>query len=340
MQHERKTGKKETKGRSRRRENGGKRPFFFRLLPASGVFLSVSILVLALAWAGVSAEAAARKERVGRLAASGLVETAGAEAASGLGETAGAEAAQDLNSTQDLGAPLNSGNPQGAEEIAGEEVPLGSAASAGSEGSGSSSEKIVYLTFDDGPSEENTGMVLDTLKARNIKATFFLVGENVRKHPDMARRIAAEGHTIGIHCNRHDYKEIYQSVESFMKDFDEAYQAVYEATGVEPKLYRFPGGSINAYNRNVYQNIIEAMNERGFIYFDWNASLEDSLKKTDPAELIANAKATMDGKKRVVLLAHDIFRSTALCLEALLDEMAGYDLRPLTPEVEQVKFHL
>lgn len=339
MQHERKTGKKETKGRSRRRENGGKRPFFFRLLPASGVFLSVSILILALAWVGVSAEAAARKERAGRLTASAQ-ETAWADAPSGLGETAGVEAPQDLNLPQDLGAPMNSGNPQGAEEIAGEEVPLGSAASAGSEGSGSSSPKIVYLTFDDGPSEENTGMVLDTLKARNIKATFFLVGENVRKHPDMARRIAAEGHTIGIHCNRHDYKEIYQSVESFMKDFDEAYQAVYEATGVEPKLYRFPGGSINAYNRNVYQNIIEAMNERGFIYFDWNASLEDSLKKTDPAELIANAKATMDGKKRVVLLAHDIFRSTALCLDALLDEMAGYDLRPLTPEVEQIKFHL
>ncbi|MFR5011787.1 MAG: polysaccharide deacetylase family protein [Acutalibacteraceae bacterium] len=53
----------------------------------------------------------------------------------------------------------------------------------------------MYLTFDDGPSAENTSAVLDVLKARNIRATFFVVGENVRKHPDVAKRIAAEGHT-------------------------------------------------------------------------------------------------------------------------------------------------
>ena len=57
--------------------------------------------------------------------------------------------------------------------------------------------RTMYLTFDDGPSEENTNAVLDILKERNIKATFFLVGENVEKHPEVARRIAAEGHTIG-----------------------------------------------------------------------------------------------------------------------------------------------
>lgn len=70
--------------------------------------------------------------------------------------------------------------------------------------------KTMYLTFDDGPSEENTERVLDILKKRNIKATFFLVGENVERHPEIVRRIVREGHTIGIHCYNHDYKALYQ----------------------------------------------------------------------------------------------------------------------------------
>lgn len=106
--------------------------------------------------------------------------------------------------------------------------------------------KTMYLTFDDGPSEENTAAVLDILKEYNIQATFFVVGENVRRHPEVARRIVEEGHTIGIHCNRHEYGELYESVDSYLADFREAYDAVYEVTGVEAKLFRFPGGSINS----------------------------------------------------------------------------------------------
>lgn len=199
--------------------------------------------------------------------------------------------------------------------------------------------KTMYLTFDDGPSAENTAAVLDVLKARNIKATFFLVGENVRKNPEVAKRIAAEGHTIGIHCNRHDYEQIYQSTASYLEDFNEAYKTVLEVTGVRVTLFRFPGGSINAYNKPVYQDIIKAMTARGFIYFDWNASLEDALKKSEPEELIANARETALGRKHVVMLAHDIVHSTALCLNDLIDQFPEYRMAPLTPEVTPVQFH-
>lgn len=198
--------------------------------------------------------------------------------------------------------------------------------------------KTMYLTFDDGPSAENTSAVLDILKARNIKATFFVVGENVRKNPEVARRIAAEGHTIGIHCYRHDYEKIYQSVESYTQDFEEAYQAVLEVTGVRAKLFRFPGGSINAYNKAVSSEIIKEMTSRGFIYYDWNASLDDALKKSEPEELIANASNTTLGRKKVVMLAHDIVHSTALCLDDLIDQFPEYQMEPLTPEVTPVQF--
>lgn len=198
--------------------------------------------------------------------------------------------------------------------------------------------KTMYLTFDDGPSAENTSAVLDILKERNIKATFFLVGENVEKHPEIAKRIAEEGHTIGIHCNRHEYEEIYASVDAYVADFEEAQRIVYEATGVEAKLFRFPGGSINAYDKEVYQDIIEAMTEKGYIYYDWNASLEDAVSKSTPEILIANGVESTLGRKRVVMLAHDVVYNTTLCLDDLLDQFPEYEMLPLSEDVEPIQF--
>lgn len=198
--------------------------------------------------------------------------------------------------------------------------------------------KTMYLTFDDGPSAENTSVVLDILKERNIKATFFLVGENVEKHPEIAKRIAEEGHTIGIHCNRHEYEEIYASVDAYVADFEEAQRIVYEATGVEAKLFRFPGGSINAYDKEVYQDIIEAMTEKGYIYYDWNASLEDAVSKSTPEILIANGVESTLGRKRVVMLAHDVVYNTTLCLDDLLDQFPEYEMLPLSEDVEPIQF--
>ena len=198
--------------------------------------------------------------------------------------------------------------------------------------------KVMYLTFDDGPSQENTNAVLDVLKKRNIKATFFVVGENVLKHPETAQRIVAEGHTIGIHCHRHDYEALYESVDSYLEDFDKAYRAVLEVTGEKARLYRFPGGSINSYNQEVYSDIIAAMDARGFIYFDWNASLDDALRKSSPGELIDNARKSMMGRQRVVLLGHDIVHSTSLCLDQLINQFQEYRMEPLTPDVEPVQF--
>lgn len=198
--------------------------------------------------------------------------------------------------------------------------------------------KTMYLTFDDGPSEENTQRVLDILRDRNIKATFFLVGENVRKYPDVARRIVEEGHTIGIHCDSHDYDALYESVDSYVADFEKARQTIYEVTGVETSLFRFPGGSINAYNQKTGQAIIQEMTNRGYIYYDWNASLEDAVKNPDPEKLIANGVETTFGRKKVILLAHDVVYSTGVCLEDLLDSLPEYEMRPLSEEVKPICF--
>lgn len=198
--------------------------------------------------------------------------------------------------------------------------------------------KTMYLTFDDGPSEENTERVLDILKERGIKATFFLVGENVRKHPDIARRIVEEGHTIGIHCDSHDYGKVYKSVDSYIEDFEAAHQTVYEVTGVDVKLFRFPGGSVNSYNRKVNDAIIKEMTERGYIYYDWNASLEDAVGDAEPEELIANGVDTTLGRKKIIMLAHDVVYSTSICLDELLDSLPEYEMMPLDEGVEPIRF--
>lgn len=198
--------------------------------------------------------------------------------------------------------------------------------------------KTMYLTFDDGPSEENTNAVLDALKERNIKATFFLVGENVEKHPEIAKRIVAEGHTIGIHCYNHDYEALYKNADVYVADFEKAKAVVYQVTGVEAKMFRFPGGSINSYNKKVYKEIAEKMTEKGYIYYDWNASLEDAVKTSTPEMLLTNAKESTLGRKKIVMLAHDVVYNTSHSIDALIEQFPEYQMLPLTEEVEPIQF--
>ena len=198
--------------------------------------------------------------------------------------------------------------------------------------------KKIALTFDDGPSAESTGVILDALKAHDVKATFFLVGENVERYPQIAKRIVAEGHTIGIHCYSHDYKALYESVDAYVEDFEKAKAVIYEITGVDVKLFRFPGGSINAHNKKVYQNIAKTMEDKGYLYYDWNASLEDAVKKSEPKTLLANAKESTLGRKKVVMLAHDVVYNTSLCIDELLEQFPEYQMLPLTEEVAPIQF--
>lgn len=200
--------------------------------------------------------------------------------------------------------------------------------------------KTMYLTFDDGPSELCTDMVLDVLKANDVKATFFLIGEYVEKYPEVAKRIAEEGHTIGIHCYKHDYGELYESKESYLADFQKAYDVILETTGVEAKLFRFPGGSVNPYNEDVCEEIVHEMTKKGFIYFDWNASLNDVMGNYEPEQLITNARETTLDRKKVVMLAHDRVLSTALCLEELLRQFPDYRMKALNTHVKPVQFNL
>jgi peptidoglycan/xylan/chitin deacetylase (PgdA/CDA1 family) len=193
-------------------------------------------------------------------------------------------------------------------------------------------EKTVFLTFDDGPSP-HTGQVLDTLKEKDVRGTFFIVGSVAGNAAPVLRRITEEGHTLAIHCNVHVYDKIYKSVEAFLDDFNTVYQIIYEATGIRPEIFRFPGGSVNNYNGAVRDALIEEMTRRGFVYYDWNATTGDSSSKVTPESAYQNAVAA-NGRNRVILLIHDTKKASADALPRIIDQYRtwGYAFSRLTNE--------
>ncbi len=199
--------------------------------------------------------------------------------------------------------------------------------------------KVCCLTFDDGPSP-NTDRILEILDRYGVKATFFVVGRTGEADQERMRRIVAAGHAIGMHSWSHDYNKVYASVEDFLSEFDRLYQWIYEITGVYPSVFRFPGGSINSYDRGVYQEIIAEMTRRGFIYYDWNASAQDATRTPRPASDIAQDCLKGVGRDLVVVLAHDSAArtTTADALPAIIEgyQAAGYTFAAITPGVTPV----
>lgn len=169
----------------------------------------------------------------------------------------------------------------------------------------SSPDNTAYLTFDDGPSG-NTDIILQTLQEENVKATFFVVGTDDADNLARMRRIVQEGHTIGMHSYSHSYKKIYASVEAFLKDMYQVFNLIKDTTGVTPTCFRFPGGSINSYNKAVYKDIKAEMIRRGFVPYDWNVSSGDaSTTKYTPEQLTGHVLNGIGSKSRIIVLMHD-----------------------------------
>lgn len=200
----------------------------------------------------------------------------------------------------------------------------------------------IYLTFDDGPSP-NTLVLLDILDEYGVKATFFVVGTEVDRYPDVLLQIAQRGHTIGIHTNSHKYSEIYDSVEAYLEDFAAACGKVESITGKAPTLLRFPGGSLNAYNSAICYQLIAEMLRRGYTYYDWNVSAEDaSSQGKTRAQIVATVEQQVEKHNFSVVLMHDSAarKTTIEAVEQLIPELlaAGYQFSALDSSVPPITF--
>jgi peptidoglycan-N-acetylglucosamine deacetylase len=113
---------------------------------------------------------------------------------------------------------------------------------------------LIGLTFDDGPSPQRTAFVLDVLKQKGVKATFFLQGSHAQQYPDLVRRIKAEGHVIGNHSWDHaNFPELSQTRQK--QQIDRTNEAIRAITGTAPKLMRFPFGNSTSYAVNYLKSI-------------------------------------------------------------------------------------
>ncbi len=129
---------------------------------------------------------------------------------------------------------------------------------------GDSTQHKIALTFDDGPRDVYTPQILDILKKYHVKATFFLIGKNVEAFPGVAKRITQEGHCIGNHTYSHP-DLILKNKEQIRLQLKNAEEAIYNATGVRPHLFRPPYGADNHWVS------LEA-EDLGYVIIQWSVS--------------------------------------------------------------------
>lgn len=169
-----------------------------------------------------------------------------------------------------------------------------------------SGEKVVYLTFDDGPSA-NTQKILEILDRYNAKATFFVTGTN-QNYNYLIKQAHDKGHTIGLHTYCHDYKTVYSSVDAYFDDLTKVGNMVKDLIGFTPRYIRFPGGSSNTISRKYSSGIMTTLSKevinRGYQYYDWNGDSTDASGNNVPvSKLIANA--TSSKSNNINILCHD-----------------------------------
>ena len=189
----------------------------------------------------------------------------------------------------------------------------------------------VYLTFDDGPSR-NTDKILDILNEYGVKATFFVVGKD--GFEEQYQRIVAEGHTLGMHSYSHKYQEIYQSLDSYVKDLNQIQSYLYEMTGENSTIVRFPGGSSNSVSHVDMHELISYLNQHGLTYYDWNISSADAGKGyISASQIVSNVMNNVRKYDSAVILKHDSAdrNSTVEALPTIIEKILESENTVLLP---------
>jgi peptidoglycan/xylan/chitin deacetylase (PgdA/CDA1 family) len=182
------------------------------------------------------------------------------------------------------------------------------------------SQPFIAMTFDDGPHPTNTPRVLDMMKQRNIKATFFVVGTNARRYPHILRRIVAEGHEIANHTDSHGYVTK-MSPDTIRRELSVTHQAIVAATGVPPRVFRPPYGAITADQKAWIKS------EFGYPSIMWSVDPEDWKK---PGSAVVTRRLVAGAAPGGILLAHDIHVPTIDAMPAMFDQLLARGFRFVT----------
>ena len=198
--------------------------------------------------------------------------------------------------------------------------------------------KTVYLTFDDGPSQY-TPAVLDVLDKYGVKATFFVMNGKYNK---TMKDIVNRGHQIGLHTYSHNYKQIYSSDEAYLADLQKIHDVVYNETGVDATVIRFPGGGSNTvskkYSKGIMTRMTKEVSTKGYVYFDWNCSNGDADGADTVQEQLNYCSKFPKSASTIIVLMHDTKKPTLEALPKIIEyyQSCGMTFDVLTPFVTPV----
>ncbi|WP_070328122.1 polysaccharide deacetylase family protein [Exiguobacterium aurantiacum] len=188
---------------------------------------------------------------------------------------------------------------------------------------------LIYLTFDDGPHRQ-TGALLDVLKKHKVKATFFILGNNIKGNEKLLKRIVAEGHLIALHGMTHDRHKFYRTPTTAVREMQTVQKLVFQVTGVKSNIVRTPYGS-DPYMTSAHR---QAMAKAGFQMWDWNIDSLDYRYKSDNRRVQNQVFARLDANYRAriasIILTHD-HSITPTALDYILrhSKKRGYEFRTL-----------
>lgn len=177
-------------------------------------------------------------------------------------------------------------------------------------------QPYVALTFDDGPHKTLTPKLLDILKARNIKATFYVVGRNVNAYPEIAKRIVDEGHEIANHTWSHPYLTKL-SDSGIRSEVEKTDVAILKATGVKPTNLRPPYGAMNSRVREVVYGM-------GYPLVMWSVDPKDWQR---PGPSVVTRRLVDGASNGGILLLHDIHAPTIQAVPSALDQLIARGYR-------------
>ena len=213
----------------------------------------------------------------------------------------------------------------------------------GSQITPSNQKGIIYLTFDDGPNEGTTNVILDILKEEGLPATFFVTN----KGPDyLIKREYDEGHTVGLHTASHNYATVYKSADSYYNDLKQVQDRVKRITGYESKIIRFPGGSSNTVSKKYLSGIMTFLTKdvvnKGYRYYDWNISSGDAGETTSASGVYNNVIRSLSKNKANMILMHDIKPYTRDALRNIIKygKKNGYTFAKITMSTPMITHHV
>lgn len=179
------------------------------------------------------------------------------------------------------------------------------------------SEKVAYITFDDGPTL-NTPDIVDTLDKYGAKATFFVLEERIVMYPDYIKKILNSNHAIGLHGLSHG-ESIYKSPTSVLEEMEKTNKALEALTGKRSCLVRVPYGSSYRLTSRQAENLEDA----GYKIWDWNVDPRDSVGKIVPEKVLSNMRRGISQcSSSPIILFHDR-KSTARMLDDVLAYLTG-----------------